>query len=798
MHISQIRKLLKGKSFLYSLILPCLFAVACTLAEGGKTMKTGGPEVVEFKVLPFDLTDVKLLDGPFNHATELGEQTLLAYEPDRFLARFRKQAGLEPKAEQYGGWEGQSLAGHSLGHYLTALSFMYQTTGDEEYLARANYIVDELALCQNEIGSGYIGAFDNGEKILTEEVAKGQIKAHGFNLNGLWSPFYTIHKIMDGLYHVYKYGGNEKALAVEKKLGNWVGTVVDGLDDEKMQEMLHCEFGGMNEAFADLYAETGDEKYLQLSYKFKHKEIIEPIVNGEDILAGKHCNTQVPKFVGLARRFELTGDSADYQGAVNFWDMMVHHHAYVAGDFDNYEYLQEPDQLNDQLSNSTAETCCVYNMLKLSRHLFEWNASAEVMDYYERALFNHILSSQHPETGEVIYNLSLDMGGFKVYEDPYGFTCCVGSGMENHSKYGRNIYYHTNDELYIAQFIASELNWSEKEFSIRQTTAYPEEEGTSFEIVAAPESGAKIDLKLRYPAWAQKGIEVLVNGEQVEVNGEPGSFISLGDNWEKGDKISVKLPFTLHQETMPDNKNRIAVFNGPVLLAGVLGPLDDPKVTEALYVPVLMTQDSLPENWLTPVEGKTNTFKLGSVAYPRHVELQPFYRTQDCNYTVYWDSYSEEEWKRYQKDYEAELARKKALEQKTIDIFRMGEMQPERDHNFKEEKSWVGEYKSKKYREVDRGGKASFEMKTNGQPVALVFEYWGGFAGSHTFDIVVEGQKVATENITNIAPGKFIDVKYTVPQQLTTGKSRIKVELLPHDGHRAGPVFAVRTTKVEK
>lgn len=795
---SSLTNAFRLRKYAFLLCLPYLLATACTPAHSGQGLKTGGPEVVEYSVLPFDLTQVKLLDGPYNHATELGKQTLLNYEPDRFLARFREQAGLEPKAENYGGWEGESLAGHSLGHYLTALSFMYQTTGDDEYLKRANYIVDELAICQDATGTGYIGAFDDGEKILTEEVAQGQIKAHGFNLNGLWSPFYTIHKIMDGLYHVYKYGNNPKALEVEKKLGDWVGTVVGGLSDEKMQEMLHCEFGGMNEAFADLYAETGNEQYLQLSYKFKHHEIIDPIVAGDDILAGKHCNTQVPKFVGLARRYELTGDTADYKGAMNFWDMMVHHHAYVAGDFDNYEYLNEPDQLNDQLSNSTAETCCVYNMLKLSRHLFEWHASAEVMDYYERALINHILSSQHPETGHVIYNLSLDMGGFKVYEDPYGFTCCVGSGMENHAKYGRNIYYHTEDELYIGQFIASELNWDEKGLVLKQTTQYPEEEGTSFEIVEAPKGGANIDFKFRYPAWAKKGISATVNGKAIELSGEPGSFVSLGDNWQQGDKIQVSIPFSLFQETMPDNKNRIAVFNGPVLLAGVLGPLDDPHVTEALYVPVLMTQDSLPENWLTPVAGKTNTFKLGSVAYPRQVELQPFYRTQDCNYTVYWDSYSEEEWKRYQKDYEAELARKKALEQKTIDLFRMGEMQPERDHNFKENKSWVGEYKSKKYREVDRGGDAYFEMKTKGNACSLVFEYWGGFAGSHTFDIVVEGQKIATENITNIAPGKFIDVTYTVPQQLTSGKSRIKVELLPHDGHRAGPVFAVRTIKVGK
>ncbi|WP_170111405.1 glycoside hydrolase family 127 protein [Mangrovibacterium marinum] len=792
--MKQINPVFDGRRIIASLVLACVMMVSCKPGTAEKTMTTGGPEIVGFKVLSFPLDDVRLKDGPYQHATRLDEQTLLTYQPDRFLSKFRKEAGLQPKAESYEGWEGESLAGHSLGHYLTALTFMYQTTGNEEFRKRANYIVDELAECQQAVGTGYVGAFENGEKVLSEQVAKGIIKAQGFNLNGLWSPFYTIHKIMDGLYHVYKYVGNQRALDVEQKLGDWVGTIVQNLTDEQRQQMLNCEFGGMNEAFADLYGATGDEKYLTLSYKFKHDAIIDPIVGGVDILAGKHCNTQVPKFVGLARRYELTGDSADFRGAVNFWNMMVHHHAYVAGNFDNYEYLGEPDQLNDQLSNSTAETCCVYNMLKLSRHLFEWTASAEVMDYYERALINHILSSQHPETGHVIYNLSLDMGGFKEYQDPYGFTCCVGSGMENHSKYGRNIYYHSDNALYVGQFIGSELSWKEKGVSLIQTTQYPEEEGTSFEIQTESGKAAAFDLKLRYPAWARNGISVKVNGKDRPVEGQPGSFISLGNKWEDGDKIEVHIPFSLYTETMPDNKNRIAVFNGPVLLAGYLGPLDDPKANDPLYVPVLMTKDTIPSNWLRKIEGQSNTFELTGVSYPRQVTLKPFYRTQDCLYTVYWDSYSAEDWKRYQQKYEAEQARKNELERKTIDIFRMGEMQPERDHNFTEDKSWVGEYKSKKYREVDRGGKASFEMKIDGnKTVTLVFEYWGGFAGSHTFDIVVEGQKIATENITNKAPGKFIDETYKLPLGLTNGKKRIKVELLPHDGHRAGPVFTVRT-----
>ncbi len=744
----------------------------------------------------FSIKDVKLLDGPFYKATELGEKTLLAYEPDRFLARFRTNAGLEPKAEHYEGWEGESLAGHSIGHYMTALSQMYQTTGDEELLNRANYIVDELALCQAQSSTGFIGAFKDTERVLTEEVAKGQIKAQGFNLNGLWSPFYTIHKIMDGLFHVYKLCDNKKALEVDKNLALWVGQIVKDLNDEQLQEMLHCEFGGIPETFLDLYGETGDRVYLDYSNKFRHKAIVDPIIDNNDILAGKHANTQIPKFLALARSYELTGDVKDYNGAVNFWNMMVHHHAYVAGDFDNYEYLYEPDQLNDQLSNSTAETCCVYNMLKLTRHLFQWNPSAEVLDYYERALINHILSSQNPEDGRVIYHLSLDMGGYKVYEDPHGFTCCVGSGMENHAKYAQNIYYHSQDELFVGQFIASEVNWKEKGFRLKQTTLFPEEEGTTLEILTDKNEIKNTSIKVRYPAWATEGFNISINGKALAIDTQPGSFINLGDTWKNGDLIKIDMPFNLHTESMPDNKNRIAIFNGPVLLAGVLGPENDPKIADPLYVPVLMTKDADPASWLVESDKDFNTFKLTDIAQPRSVELQPFYRTNNCTYTVYWDSYTPNEWKHQQKKYKEEQAKKKELDLKTIDLFRLGEMQPERDHNFKEEASWVGEYKSRKYREIPKEGFASFEMAIDpSQTNSLVFEYWGGFAGSHTFDIAVEGTVIATENITNMAPGKFINVTYDLPENLIDNKSKIKVELLPHDGHRAGPVFAVRTIK---
>jgi hypothetical protein len=521
---------------------------------------------------------------------------------------------------------------------------------------------------------------------------------------------------------------------------------------------------------------------------------LDPITRGEDVLAGKHSNTQIPKFIGLARRYELSGNEADKTGAINFWNMMVHHHSYVTGGNGNHEYLNEPDQLNFHLSDNTTESCNVYNMLKLTEHVFQWSADAKVMDFYERALLNHIRSSQHPQSGHVIYNLSLDMGGFKVYQDPEGFTCCVGTGMENHSKYSRNIYYHRQNELYVVQFISSELSWKDKGVKVIQQTDYPEEEtiGFSFET----EAPVRLGVNIRYPGWATRGIRIRVNGREMDIDQEPGSFVRIHRKWESGDRLEVAIPFSLRLETMPDNRDRVAIFNGPVLLAGDLGPVPDPRATDPLYVPVLMTQDPEPANWLIPAGGEFNTFITSEVAYPRKAELMPFYRIHDRHYTVYWDTYNETKWQARQAEIALEMKRRQLLEQRTIDLFRMGETEPEREHNLQEENSWVEEYRHRKARTADRGGWFSFEMELGSEvPVSLSVEYWGGYTGSKTFDILVEGQAIARENISNKAPGKFIDIAYAIPEDLIAGKEKIGVKFIPLEGHRAGPVFTVRTLR---
>jgi DUF1680 family protein len=775
-----------------------LVAASCSTDMTDQRVKSEGPEVVDFRVLPFDLSQVTLLEGEFQHATELNKKILLDYEPDRLLATFRLEAGLEPKAEHYGGWEDyprRNLNGHSLGHYMTALTLMYKSSGDQEFLDRLNYIVDELAIIQEADGDGYIGALPGAKKVFEEEIARGDIRSAGFDLNGYWAPFYIHHKILAGLNDAYIHFGNEKALEISIRFADWISSIVDHLDDEDLQKMLHCEHGGINESFAELYAITGEERFLNTARVFHHKAILDPLANGEDILSGKHANTQIPKLIGLARLYELTGNETDRRTAEFFWDRVANHHSYVTGGNGNNEYFGEPDQLNDRLGQHTTETCNVYNMLKLSEHLFEWGGSPEVADFYERALLNHIHASQHPETGRVIYNLTIDMGGYKTYQNPEHFTCCVGSGMENHSKYGANIYYHSDDELFLFQYIASELNWEEKGLKVRMDTDFPNEQGATLEFLNEEE--VAMTLQVRYPYWAEKGITISVNGRKKRVRQEPGSFIPVSGKWKKGDIVRIDIPFSLRTEAMPDNPKRVAIMYGPLVLAGDLGEVRDPAANEPMYVPVIMAGTENLNEWLLPVEGRVNTFMMTGAGQPRDVELKPFYSTHDRRYTIFWDLFTQDEWEALQEEYKRQEEYKLDLEARTIDFVQPGEMQPERDHNFRSGNSTPTRYNGRAGREA-RGSWFSFDMKVNpDDPNALVVDYWGGFPGNKTFDILVNDKLIATENISNKKDGEFIDVTYEIPEELTAGKFMVTVKFRAHEGHTAGPLYGVRIVRLE-
>ncbi len=535
---------------------------------------------VEAKAQAFALGEVQLLDSPFKNAQARNAAYLLALEPDRLLHRFREYAGLPPKGELYGGWEAQGVSGHILGHYLTACALQYAATGDEKFKQRVDYIVDELALCQAQYTDGvlknYVGGLPDAKRIFSE-VSGGDIRSAGFDLNGGWVPWYTLHKLFAGLLDAYNLTGNDKAKTVVAKLGDWATDVTKNLNDDQWQRMLACEHGGMNESLAELYAITGETKYLDLSRKFYHKAILDLLAAQRDELAGKHSNTQIPKVIGTARLYELSGDEKFGTISTFFWQEIVNHHSYAMGGNSIGEHLGQPDHLNNRLGPSTAETCNTYNMLKLTRHLFEWKPEARLADFYERALYNHILASQDPKTGMMCYYVSLLPGHFKTYSNQFdSFWCCVGSGIENHTKYNDSIYFHDNNNLWINLFIPSQLDWKDKGVTLRQETAYPQNGKVNFTFGGQPQN---LTLRLRIPAWLSHTPTIEVNGKKQPFQTENG-YALITRRWKANDKVTYWLPLELRQETMPDNPKRVALFYGPVTLAGELGTqgLNDKRI----------------------------------------------------------------------------------------------------------------------------------------------------------------------------------------------------------------------------
>ncbi len=752
--------------------------------------------VIAVKAYPFDIRDVRLLDGPFKEAMQADARYLLEIEPDRLLSEFRVHAGLKPRAPKYGGWESSGLAGHTLGHYLSACSMEYASTGDTAFLHRVTYIVDELAACQQARKrtpgpgltdmSGYVGAIPR-EDTLWSEVAAGQIRSRGFDLNGAWSPWYTVHKVMAGLLDAWLYCDNAQALAVEEGMANWTGTIVGHLSDSTLQKMLLCEYGGMNDVLANTYAITGDKRYLDLSYKFHDKRILDSLSRDLDDLAGKHSNTQIPKVIGCARRYELTGGEGDRQIAESFWSIIVNDHTYATGGNSDYEYLGKARMLNDELTENTTETCNTYNMLKLTRHLFAWHPNGLLMDYYERALCNHILASQEHATGMMTYFVPLRMGGHKEYSDRFNtFTCCVGSGMENHVKYGETIYSRGADgSLYVNLFIPSRLNWREKDLVVEQQTKLPAGESTTLTISAT--HSAAFDLRIRKPHWAGH-VTLSVNGvAQTPVAGEDG-YLLIHRTWKNGDKVEVRFPENFYTVPIPDNPARIALFYGPVLLAGELG---DKEPDPVKGIPVLVASSQDPNQWMRrTTDADKLVFQTSAAGKPADVTLIPFNRTGNEYYSVYWDFFSPATWAVEQEKYAAERKKEQELEDRTIDRLRLGEMQPERDHSLAGEDLHTGEEHGRKWRSTGEGGSFSFVMKVDSAAGnTLVCSYWGDDHRGRIFDIQIDGQTIATQNLATFKQSKFYEISYPIPQELVKGKSGVTVKLAAHGAHTTvGPV----------
>jgi DUF1680 family protein len=780
------------------LILSFIAIISCSIQGQNYVPRKNDPKVkiapvVDMKAWSFNLCDVKLLDGsPFKNAMDKDAAYLLEIEPNRLLHRFYANAGLPTKGEVYGGWESEGVSGHSMGHYLSAISIFYVTSGNPEFKKRSDYIVGELERCQNARKTGYVGAIPNEDSIFGN-VAKGIIKSGGFDLNGGWSPWYTVHKVMAGLVDAYLYCDNGKALQVVVKMADWTGEIMKNLTEEQRLKMLNCEYGGMQDVLSNIYSITGNRKYLDLSYKFDDEFVMGQLAKEIDPMPGKHSNTNVPKAVGAARRYEITGLEKDKTISSFFWKTMVHHHSYVIGGNSSYEYCGEAGKLNDRLSDNTCETCNTYNMLKLTMHLFCINPDQELADYYERALYNHILASQNPEDGMMCYFVPLRMGTQKQFSDKFNtFTCCVGTGMENHGKYVESIYYQAKDGgLYVNLFIPSVLNYKEKGVVVKQETAFPQDNSIKLSFTA--KTPVTFPVYLRNPKWAGNGLQVKVNGKILKTTVNESGFLVVNRKWKTGDVVVVSVPMTLRTESMPDNPNRVAILNGPIVMAGQLGTVaPDPVVG----IPVLLTNDRDISNWIKPVAGEKQRFKMQDVGRPFDPILKPFYQTYKEFYSVYFDFFTQAEWVTRQADYEAEKIRQSEIEKNTIDNFRIGEMQPERDHNLKaSERSYVDEALGRTGREARGANYFSFEMKVQpGVANSLLLTYIGDDK-NRKFDIKVDGTLLATVDWKGGETGKFYDFEYPLPAGIIAGKTTINVRIEANYNATAGRVFGCRTIK---
>ncbi len=748
---------------------------------------------VSLNAWAFDLKDVRLTGRSlFKHAMDIDGGYILSLKPGRLLSRFYKNAGLPCTDSAYGGWESEGLSGHTLGHYLSAAAMMYAASGDARFRERVDRIVSQLANCQSARKTGYVGAIPNEDSIFGYLMA-GQIKSGGFDLNGGWSPWYTVHKVMAGLVDAYLYCGNRQALSVATKMADWTGKVTGGLNPEQMQKMLRCEFGGMNDVLANIYSITGDKKYLALSYRFYDDFVMKPTSQRKDVLGGKHSNTNIPKAIGSARQYELTGTDADSSLAGFFWTTMVQHHSYVTGGNGNYEYLGEPDRLNAALSDNTAESCCAYNMLKLTGHLFTWHPDSRLIDYFERTLYNDILASQHPRTAMMLYFEPLRMGSRKEFSDSTGtFTCCVGSGMENHAKYTEDIYFEGKDgSLYVNLFIPSRLKWRRRKMSVTQFTSFPDSPVTSLQIATAtPQVFA---LRVRNPGWSKNPGRITVNGIFAAALVDKEGYLVVWRKWKNNDRVTVSFDMSLRAESMPDNLNRIALLYGPVVLAGELGDtLPDP----VYGTPVLLTGNHNVVDWITRDKNDPLLFHTSAVGKPFDVALSPFFRNTDNYYSVYWDFFTPDEWKERQFAYEAEKKREQEVDAQTIDIIRLGQMQPERDHNLKSsDESYAGDAFGRTGREVRKKGFFSFDMKVEpGKPASLLCTYLGDDK-DRRFDILIDGTRIATETLTGGTTGKFYDKVYPIPVSLMLNKASIEVTISASYDRTAGRVFGCRTIR---
>ena len=754
----------------------------------------------------FDVKDVTLTPSAFKHAEEMDIRYLLGIDPDRLLAPYLKEAGLKPKAENYTNWENTGLDGHIGGHYLSALTYMYASTGNQEIKGRLDYVISELKRCYDANGNGYISGVPGGKQIW-KEISEGNIRAASFGLNDRWVPLYNIHKIFAGLRDAYLIYGSKECREMFIGLTDWMYRLTSGLTDEQLQDMLRSEHGGLNEVFADAAAISGDARFMELAKRFSHKRVLEPLLKGEDHLTGMHANTQIPKVIGYKRIADLEGYEDWDKAAQYFWETVVDNRSITIGGNSVFEHFHPAENFESMLTSEQGpETCNTYNMLRLTKMLYATTGNTHYMDYYERALYNHILSTINPIQGGFVYFTPMRPGHYRVYSQPQtSFWCCVGSGMENHARYGEMIYSHKGDkELIVNLFIPSVLTWGKT--VVEQVNSFPAEEGTT--LMINPKKPAEFTVSIRVPEWTESArMNAKVNGEPVEAVLEDG-FLKIERRWAKGDKLSVDLPMSLRAVQLPDKTENYSFMYGPVVLAASLGKEDQlgmyaddsrgghiaaGKKLPLNEMPLIVGDMDDMLSRISKVEGKPLTFKMTGLAPLKYKEmtLVPFSTLHECRYMVYWPLVSEQEWKERLAKQEADEKARIALELITADKVTCGEQQPESDHFSNVAESVNGDDNGRHWRMTGRNGWFSYILNTKGWPVQHVRIALNGREGNEA-TVLVNGKEAGS--IIPHMPGNEEIHLIDIPQEFRS-ENVLEVTVKGIEGKASPKIYEIRIVK---
>lgn len=765
----------------------------------------------------FPLGDITLLDGPLKHARDLNVQVLLKYDCDRMLAPYRKEAGLQPRKPSYPNWDG--LDGHVGGHYLTALA-INAATGNEECRKRMEYMISELQLvldannqrheawCHN-----YIGGVPNSAKMWTA-FSKGDFGPYF----GTWAPFYNIHKMYAGLRDAWLYCGNEQAKNLFLKFCDWAVDITRDLNDEQMERMLGNEHGGMNEVLADAYAITGEQKYMDCARRFSHKMLLVPLENGKDCLDNMHANTQIPKVIGYQRIAELAHDVQYHNASEYFWEIVTRQRSLAFGGNSRREHFPTKENCIDYINDIDGpESCNTYNMLKLTENLNRVKPNGMYGDFYETAMFNHILSAQHPQHGGYVYFTPARPRHYRNYSAPNkAMWCCVGTGMEDHGKYGQFVWTHDkgvkaeNDALYVNLFVASELNWKDRKMVIRQQTAFPYAETSVVEV--AKGKGTFI-LKVRKPSWCD---DFTVKGVGFDADSyEENGFVCIKRKWKKGDQVKISMPMHAYIKPMVNVPQYVAIMYGPIMLGMKTGNedmrsliADDSRFGQyaggkklALdKAPILLPKhlDDIAKD-LKPIPGKPLHFKLAThMENAIEGELQPFFEIHDSRYMMYWLALGENDYKAYMQKLADEEKARQALENRTVDKVSPGEQQPETDHRMETDNSEKGNTEGVFFRDAKDGHYFSYLMQTKGETdLSLQLKFWGQDEWrTSEFDIYIDDRLLTSVNNSHRwRTTQFKTVDYAIPSELVKGKKEVRVKFVAHKGKQVGQIYGVRLVK---